>query len=105
MKITIKHEIQGRIRFSLSEKRLSSTQADMLLYYLKSIKQVTGAKVYQRSADAAVTFTGDRGTLLEEIVKFSFKNKEIQALVPDRAGTDILLSGKAHHDGCKTLRI
>lgn len=89
MKITIKHEIQGRIRFSLSEKRLSSTQADMLLYYLKSIKQVTGAKVYQRSADAAVTFTGDRGTLLEEIVKFSFKNKEIQALVPEHTGREL----------------
>lgn len=89
MKITIKHEIQGRIRFSMNVRRLSSQQADMLFYYLNSLEQVTGAKVYQRSGDAAVTFHGDRETLLGQIVAFSFEDKKIETLVPEHTGREL----------------
>ena len=45
MKIRIEHEIPGRIRFSTPFGKLSDADADLLLYYLRSLPEVTGAKV------------------------------------------------------------
>ena len=89
MKIRIEHEIPGRIRFSTPFGKLSDADADLLLYYLRSLPEVTGAKVYQRSGNASVAFTGDRTALLRGICRFSRENSELQALVPEHTSRSL----------------
>ena len=60
MKFVIKHEIRGRLRFHLFQKRMTVRQADMLQYYLTALPGVKSAKVYELTADAAVVYEGDR---------------------------------------------
>lgn len=110
MRIKIQHEIRGRIRFSTVSRRLSTEEADMLLYYLYSLKGVTSAKVYERTADAAVSYTGDRMALIKGITSFSFENRELRKLVPENTGRDLmntykekLISKVAVHCLCKVF--
>lgn len=110
MRIKIQHEIRGRIRFSTVSRRLSTEEADMLLYYLYSLKGVTSAKVYERTADAAVSYTGDRMALIKGITSFSFENQELRKLVPENTGRDLmntykekLVSKVAVHCLCKVF--
>ena len=73
MRIQIKHEIKGRIRFSLSSyKKLSIGQADAYEAYLAQIDGVTSAKVYERTADAVVCFQGDRDAVLAAVCRYVF---------------------------------
>ena len=65
MKFSIKHEIKGRIRVHLHQNRMSFEQADTLLYYLTNNQYVTNAKVFERTADAAIYFVGDRENIIE----------------------------------------
>ena len=46
MKFIIKHETKGRMRIHAVQNRMSYAQADTLLYFLHSRKEVTFAKVY-----------------------------------------------------------
>ena len=43
MRIIVQHEIKGRLRFSTGKRRLTNEDADMLLYYLYSLRQVIQA--------------------------------------------------------------
>ena len=46
MKFKIKHEIRGRIRIHMEQKRMTHEQADILLFYLQNIDGVFRADVY-----------------------------------------------------------
>ena len=59
MNFVIKHEIPGRIRVHMKQKHMSCLEADTLLYYLNNLQGVTQAKVYERTADASICYTGD----------------------------------------------
>ncbi|MFQ8690497.1 MAG: heavy metal translocating P-type ATPase, partial [Blautia sp.] len=83
MRISIQHEIKGRIRFSTGKKRMTVAEADTLLYYLYSLEGVTSAKVYERTGNATVCYRGDRMALIHGVTAFAFDNLEIQKLVPD----------------------
>ena len=54
MKFSIKHEIKGRIRVHMNQKRMTFRQADILQYYLTSQKEVTLVKVYEKNQDAVM---------------------------------------------------
>lgn len=86
MRFRIRHEIRGRIRFALPMKRMSAEQADRFLYYLLSLDGVQQAKVFDRTADAVVCYTGERKALLNQIAAFSFENEALKALVPENTG-------------------
>lgn len=73
MKFLIKHEIRGRIRIHLFVRRMSVREADTLQYYLQDHPGVTAVKVYVRTADAAVSFEGEREALLKALRRFSFE--------------------------------
>ena len=108
MRIKIQHEIKGRIRFSTQKKKMTAREADMLLFYINSLKHVTSAKVYERTGDSVVCYTGSRQELLRNLVAFSFENKELQEKVPENTGRELMnqykekLIGKlAGHFLCK----
>ena len=108
MRIKIQHEIKGRIRFSTQKKKMTAREADMLLFYINSLKHVTSAKVYERTGDSVVCYTGSRQELIRNLVAFSFENKELQEKVPENTGRELMnqykekLIGKlAGHFLCK----
>ena len=86
MKIIIKNEIRGRIRFCLQKKRYTAEEADTLQFYLQSLPGVTAVKVYERTGSAAVCYTGAREDLVRGILAFSFDKPEYRALVPEHTG-------------------
>lgn len=67
MKFAIRHEISGRIRFHVMQQRMSSAQADTLLYYLRSLEYVTQATVYERTADAVSAARSVDGMSFHEV--------------------------------------
>ncbi len=86
MKFVVKHEIPGRIRIHAAQKRMTCTEADTLLYYLNTLEYVTQAKVYERTADACVCFTGDRDALIQAIRKFRYESVEVPEAVLASSG-------------------
>ena len=44
MKFEIKHEIKGRMRVRMHQKRMTCREADILLFYLSSQRHITGGK-------------------------------------------------------------
>lgn len=96
MKFIIKDEINGRLRVHLNLKRLDCDQADTLQRYLEDIPGVYRVKVYERTADAAITYRENhnssvRSGILRALQQFSFKN-DADTLDSDR--TDKTLSEK-----------
>ena len=90
MRIKIQHEIKGRIRFSTQKKRMTAREADMLLFYINSLKKVTSAKVYERTGDSVVCYTGSRQELIKNLVTFSFEDKELQEKIPENTGRELM---------------
>ena len=78
MKFQIKHEMRGRLRIHVIKSRMTCQEADMLQYYVTQLEGVAQAKVYERTADASVVYTGDRQVLLEKLQQFRFDS----SLVP-----------------------
>lgn len=89
MKFIIKHEIPGRIRVHMAQKRMSCREADTLLYYLNTLEYVTQAKVYERTADACVCFTGKREALIQALKKFRYESVEVPEAVLANSGREL----------------
>ena len=77
MKFVIKHEIRGRMRIHLMQYRMSYAQADTLLYFLQNDAQVTKAKVYERTQDAVIFYTGSRRELISKLQHFRYEYVEV----------------------------
>ena len=77
MKFMIKHEAKGRMRIHAVQNRMSYAQADTLLYFLHSQKEVTFAKVYDRTCDAVISYVGDRQTIIELLRGFHYEDVEV----------------------------
>ncbi len=86
MKFVIKHEIRGRIRLRLCQGPMTIRQADLLSYFLSSLPGVKEVKVYERTADAAIVYEGDRGALIQAMRRFSYEDQALNGLVPKDSG-------------------
>ena len=60
MKFEIKHEIKGRMRVRMHQKRMTCREADILLFYLSSQRHITGVKVREINCDATINYVGSR---------------------------------------------
>lgn len=83
MKCTIQHDIPGRIRVHLCCGRMSLHQADVLEYYLRRLEGVESVKVYDRTQDAVVLYSGSRDRVIRSLAAFSFPKAEAMGLVPE----------------------
>lgn len=81
MKWTILHELPGRIRVRMARPRMTLAEADVLADYLQSVPGVTTVKVYDRTCDALISYTGARGALIAALAAFTFAGRP----VPDRS--------------------
>lgn len=89
MKFIIKHEIPGRIRIHMEQKQMSYKEADTLLYYLDTLEYVTQAKVYRRTADACVCFSGKRELLIQALRKFRYTSVKVPDEVLTNSGRQL----------------
>ena len=64
MKFYIRHEAKGRMRIHVECNRMSCAEADVLATMLAEHASVKNAKVYERTADITVEYTGKRGDML-----------------------------------------
>lgn len=89
MKYIIKHEVKGRLRIHLAQKRMTCRQADTLLYYLQGLPFVKNAKVYPGTSDAAIVYTGDRAELLASLRSFHYENITVPEGILDHTGREL----------------
>ena len=97
MKFIIKHEMKGRMRVRLFQKRMTYEQADILQYYLLCNESVKLAKVYDRTCDAVINYTGDREDVIRLLQEFHYQTVEVPADVLATSGSEVnaAVSGKA----------
>lgn len=88
MRFQIKHEIKGRIRVHFLQGRMTDIQADTLQYALQQQPAVLQAKVYERTGDAVISYTGARSALLSFLQSLSY-----DAIEPPESALE--LSGRA----------
>lgn len=89
MRFAIRHEIKNRIRVHLPMDHLSFREADTLEYYLRSFEEVTEVRVYERTADAAVRFTGERSGIIAIFREFSFDDIQVPERVFESSGREM----------------
>ena len=95
MKFQIKHEIKGRIRFHVVQKKqMTCEQADILLYYLENMEGVESVKVYDRTADAVVCYKADadglvRKNIIKGIQKFVYEKVEVPDGIIENSGRNL----------------
>ena len=77
MRFLIKHEVQGRLRIHVIRNRMTCTEADVLCWALEKQKSVIKVKVYERTADAVIYYTGDREELIHKLKKFHFEKADV----------------------------
>ena len=76
MRFKIEHEIRGRVRLHICQKRMTCRQADQLEYFLTNLEGVTAAKVVERNQDAVISFSGNREEILKAVQGFSYEKAE-----------------------------
>lgn len=77
MRFQIKHEIKGRLRVHVIQKRMSFSQADTLQYYLMGLPGVQKVKIQNRTCDVVIEYDADREALLKELQRFSYQQTEV----------------------------
>ncbi len=89
MKFTIKHEIPGRLRVHLNRNNLTFKEADTLQYYLESLPGMTKVVVYERTADATITFKAKREEMITALRRFHFEEIEVPAEIYDHSFREV----------------
>lgn len=90
MKCKILHTSPGRLRVHMAQKRMSLHEADLLEYSLRQIEGVTDVKVFERTCDVIVRYTGGREKLLAALAHFFYaKAESVPSLVPEHTGREL----------------
>ena len=89
MKCRILHESRGRIRVHLLGGKMDLARADMLEYYMRSKPFVSEVKVFDRTGDAVVVYSGCRSDVITAFARFSYSDESIKALVPEHTGREL----------------
>ncbi len=76
MKCKILHESPGRMRIRTLCGAMSLRQADILEAYLKKVDGAKSVKVYDRTGDAVICYTGSRDAMLHALAVFSYARSE-----------------------------
>ena len=76
MRFKIEHEIRGRVRLHICQKRMTCRQADQLEYFLTKLNGVISAKVVERNQDVVICYSNNREEMLRAIQRFSYEKAE-----------------------------
>ena len=86
MKYIIKHEISGRLRIHVVQGKMTCAEADTLFWYLDRQKNITDVKVYERTADAVICYTGERTALIRLLKSFRYEDADVPETVVRNSG-------------------
>ena len=86
MKFIIKHEILGRIRVHMVQPKMTFEEADILLYYLVNLENVTKAKVYERTQDAVIYYEKERREIIKALQKFGYDRGTVPEGLTEHSG-------------------
>lgn len=89
MRFAIRHEIKGRLRIHLMQKKMTYRQADILQYYLETQKNISKVTVYTKTQDAAIIYTGKREELIELLRGFSYENAQVSDSLLENSGREL----------------
>ena len=76
MRFKIEHEIRGRVRLHICQKRMTCRQADQLEYFLTKLNGVISVKVVERHQDVVICYSDNREEMLRAIQRFSYEKAE-----------------------------
>ena len=76
MRFKIEHEIRGRVRLHICQKRMACRQADQLEYFLTKLNGVISVKVVERNQDVVICYSDNREEMLRAIQRFSYEKAE-----------------------------
>ena len=76
MRFKIEHEIRGRVRLHICQKRMTCRQADQLEYFLTKLNGVISVKVVERNQDVVICYSDNREEMLRAIQRFSYEKAE-----------------------------
>lgn len=89
MKFVVKHEIRGRIRIHIIQKRMSYRQADTLQYHFSTQTYVTAVKVEPRTQDMTITYVGERQELITKLQQFHYEEAEVPESFLENSGREL----------------
>ncbi len=89
MKFVIKHEIRGRIRIHIIQKRMSYRQADTLQYHFSMQTYVTAVKVEPRTQDMTITYVGDRQEMITKLQQFHYEAVQVPESFLENSGREL----------------
>lgn len=105
MKLIVKHEIRGRIRIHICGGAMTIRQADLLAAYLGGLSMVSDVRVYERTGDASIIYTGEKKELIRQVLKFDPEDQELNGLVPEDSGRALNQKYQTKLAGRAALRI
>lgn len=76
-----------RVHFAVS--RMTYKEADILLYFLNNTKNITFAKVYERTADAVIEYKGKRTDIINTLRRFHYEDIEVPAVITDNSSRQV----------------
>ncbi len=89
MKFAVKHELAGTNPRAYVAEEHDDAGSGYSAYYLENLPGVTLAKVYERTADAVICYSGDRKDILEGLQKFSYQDNQLEEIVPKDSGREL----------------
>ena len=75
MKFKVLHNMRGRMRNHVMTNEMTDLQADKLEYDLAAQDMILTAKVYERTGDVVITYTGERQILLSYLQTYYYSRK------------------------------
>ena len=89
MKFKIKHEIKGRMRIHIAQKKMTCKQADIIQYHFSQLNFVTSVKVYDRTQDVVICFVGERESVIEAVRKFHYTDAQVPETFLQNSGREL----------------
>lgn len=89
MKFKIIHEIKGRMRIHAAQAGMTFQEADTLQYYLAGQSGITSVKVYERTQDVIICYTGDRQRIIGILQSFRYETVELPEIMEQNSGREV----------------
>lgn len=89
MKFKIEHEIRGRVRLHICQKRMTYMQADQMEYFLNQLDGVTSVKVMERTQNVVICFAENREAILKAVQNFAYDKVEVPDTYLQNSGREM----------------
>lgn len=86
MRFRIKHDIPGRLRVGLCQRKMSYEEADIIQFHFQNMDGVNKVKVYHLTCDVVVEYETDRQTMIERFAEFDYGKTSVPELYIKNSG-------------------